>query len=132
MSDCIFCKIAKGEIPSAKIWEDEKHIAFLDVRPNCLGHTLIIPKKHSRWLWDMADKDYIEFMLKTKIIVEKLRKYFNTDWVEEGLAGMEVEHTHIHLFPRRIDDNLGTMPIKPMQPKPSTDELNKLANEIRK
>lgn len=132
MENCIFCKIANGEIPCAKIWEDENYLAFLDINPYCNGHTLIIPKKHSRWLWDIQDKEYTNLMLKTKEIAGKLRKYFNTDWIEEVVAGMGVEHTHIHLLPRQIDDDLGELPIKPMIPKPSDEELNKLASEIRK
>lgn len=53
MIDCPFCKIVGGEIPSAKVYEDDEHLAFLDIRPQSPGHTLIIPKKHQRWVWDV-------------------------------------------------------------------------------
>jgi histidine triad (HIT) family protein len=131
MNECIFCKIVKGEIPCAKIWEDEKHLAFLDINPYCNGHTLIIPKKHSRWLWDIQDKDYVDLILKTKQIAEKLKKYFKTDWIEMVVAGMDVKHTHIHILPRKLSDGFTEIPKEPMKPKPSNEELNNLAKEIK-
>jgi histidine triad (HIT) family protein len=131
MENCIFCKIAKGEIPCAKIWEDEKHLAFLDIAPYCHGHTLVIPKKHSRWLWDIEEKEYSDLMLKTKQIAEKLRKHFKTDWIEEVVAGMDVKHTHIHLLPRKLGDGFTEIPKEPMKPRPTTEELNNLAKEIK-
>ena len=61
---CIFCKIVQGKIPSYKIWEDEKVFVFLDINPYALGHTLVIPKKHFRWLWDMENEEYEHLMNK--------------------------------------------------------------------
>ena len=55
MENCIFCKIVSGEIPSYKVYEDNEFMAFLDVRPLNLGHTLVIPKKHYRWVWDVPN-----------------------------------------------------------------------------
>lgn len=130
--NCIFCKIANKEIPCAKIWEDEKHMAFLDINPFGVGHALIIPKSHSRWLWDINEKEYAELMQKTKHVAEILKKYFKTDWIELVVAGMEVKHTHIHLLPRKRDDGLGELPKSPMKPSPSIEQLNELAKEIRK
>jgi len=130
--DCVFCKIGKGEIDHEKIWEDENYIAFLDQNPFCKGHTLVIPKEHSRWVWDLNNKQYSEFLLKVKEVALLLGRYFDTEWIEEIIAGVGVEHTHVHLLPRRFDDGLKEIPKEAMKPKPSTEELNKLAEEIRK
>ena len=67
MIDCVFCKIAKGEIPCAKIWEDENYLAFLDINPNTKGMSLVIPKKHfDSYAADMDDKDYCNLMIAAK------------------------------------------------------------------
>ncbi len=129
--DCIFCKIIAGEIPCYKIYEDEKIISFLDIHPYVLGHLLIIPKEHSKWLWDISPKDYCNLMEKTKNLAEILKKIFKTEWIELVVAGIGVQHTHIHLLPRQFNDGLGELPIKPLVPKPSNEELKKMANKIK-
>jgi len=129
--DCVFCKIVNGEIPCEKIWEDEKIISFLDVNPYAIGHILIIPKKHSRWLWDMEEEDYFYLMSKTKFLAEVLRKAFNTEWVEEAVAGIGVPHTHVHLIPRKENDGLEEIPIKPLEPKPSQEQMKEIAEKIK-
>lgn len=129
--DCIFCKIANGEIPSVKIWEDEEHLAILDINPYAKGHTLVIPKKHSEWVWDISDKDYIRYMKIVKYLANVLRKAFDTEWVEEVIAGVGVSHSHIHLLPRQKNDGLGEIPIKPISPKPSEREMKEIAEKIR-
>jgi len=131
MDKCIFCKIAKGEIPSIKIWENEKHLAFLDIKPYAKGHLLVVPKKHSDWVWDMNDKEYLEFMKVVKYLANVLRKAFDTDWVEEIIAGIGVSHSHIHLLPRKKNDGLGEIPKEPLAVKPSEKEMNEIAEKIR-
>jgi histidine triad (HIT) family protein len=130
--NCIFCKIVKGEIPAVKIWEDERHIAVLDINPYCVGHMLIIPKEHSRWVWDINNKDYIEYMKVVKSLANVLRKVFDTKWVEEVIAGMGVSHSHIHLLPRQENDKLGEIPTKPLNPKLSEKEIKEIAEKIRR
>lgn len=130
--DCVFCKIANGEIPSVKIWEDEKFIAFPDINPYSNGHILIIPKEHSRWVWDINNKDYIEYMKVVKSLANVLRKAFNTEWVEEVIAGIGVSHSHVHLLPRQRDDGLGEIPIKPLGKKLSEREMKEIAEKIRR
>ena len=95
--DCIFCKIVKGEIPAEKIYEDENFLAFLDIRPLSAGHTLVIPKKHYRWVWDMPDVGvYFEI---TKKIAKVIQKSFGTEQIFSKIIGDEVPHAHIWLFP---------------------------------
>jgi len=129
--DCIFCKIAKGEIPSYKVYEDADLLAFLDINPFSLGHTLIIPKKHFKWVWDMEQEDYLRLMAKVKYLAEALKKTFKTDWVVEGIAGIDVPHAHIHIIPRQIGDGLGAFPNKVLDPKPSGQEMEDTAKRIK-
>ena len=104
MEDCIFCKIVKGEIPCQKITEDDKYIAFLDIKGFSNGHTLIIPKTHYRWTYDVPNfGEYWEFAHKvTKIIQEK----YNPEFVSYLTMGNEVPHAHIHIVPRYQDDHI--------------------------
>ena len=86
--DCIFCKIVSGKIPCYKVYEDENFLAFLDIRPLNLGHTLVIPKKHFRWVWDVPNiGEYFEVVCKIAVAEQKafdtemiLSKVFWTKW----------------------------------------------------
>ena len=130
--DCVFCKIANKEIPSYKIYEDEKVLAFLDINPFTQGHTLLIPKKHSKWIWDLSEEDYLYLMKKVKVIAKALEKTFNTEWIVEGVAGIDVPHSHIHIIPRQIGDGLGAFPNKLLDPKPTSEEMRGIAERISK
>lgn len=93
----IFKKIIDGEIPCYKIYEDDTFLAFLDIHPEAPGHTLIIPKQESRWVWDV--KEYEAYWIFTRKIVFALKKAFDTDWVLSKVIGDEVPHAHIHVWP---------------------------------
>ena len=98
MSDCIFCKIVAGEIPSYKIYEDADYLAFLDLSQICDGHTLVIPKKHYRWVWEVEDVGgYYQ-------VVARVAKHFqqvtNNESVVSAVFGEQVPHAHIHLLPQ--------------------------------
>ena len=107
MQDCVFCKIAAGEIPCFKIWEDENYLAFLDIKPLDSGHTLIIPKKHFRWVWDLpassvggqGGPNFSEYWEKTREVKNILDNKLNPEWVEVKVMGIDVSHAHIHLVP---------------------------------
>lgn len=101
MKDCIFCKIVKGEVPSHKIWEDEKHLAFLTIFPNTEGFSVVIPKKHyPSYAFDASEdvlKDLIIAAKKVgKILDEKLEDVGRTGLIFEGFG---VDHLHAKLFP---------------------------------
>lgn len=111
MSDCIFCKIVKGDIPSYKVHEDDSTYAFLDINPTTKGHTIIVPKTHSNGLLDIEN----ESLAKVSIVAKNLAKEYETSlaadgfnmWNNCGKAGeQEVFHFHMHLLPRYKDDNL--------------------------
>ena len=129
--DCIFCKIAKGEIPSYKVYEDDNFLAFLDINPFAKGHTLIVPKKHVKWVWDLNGKDYSDLMSLAKKIALAMKKEFNTEWVVEGIAGIDVPHAHVHIIPRQIGDGLGAFPNKILDPKPAGEEMENIAARLR-
>ena len=110
MTDCIFCKIVKGEIDSAKIWEDENFLAFLDANPKCEGHTLIIPKKH------FDNLESLDIINSSKCIeaIQEIGKILMQKYDAEGfnlllnngeVAGQIVEHVHFHLLPRKEGDD---------------------------
>jgi histidine triad (HIT) family protein len=131
MEDCIFCKIAKGEIPSYKVYEDDSVLAFLDINPDVVGHTLVIPKKHVRWVWDLEDADYTDLMLKVKTVALAISKSFDTEWVTEDIVGLDVPHVHIHIMPRKIGDGLHIFSKPESANKLTKEEFEKVAGEIK-
>ena len=101
MENCIFCKITKGEIPCYKVAEGEKHLAFLSITPHHQGHTLVIPKKHEDYFFDLSDREISEIMVFAKPVAQKLKSVFKPKSGKIGvmLAGQGVPHVHIHLIP---------------------------------
>ena len=130
MNECIFCKIVNKEIPCNKVYEDKDFLAFLDIKPVNPGHTLIIPKKHHRWIWDVKNFGaYFEFVKKVEIAIQKV---MITEWVVLGVAGNEIPHAHVHLVPRFKDDGHGGF-IRPENVKEiSKEEMKKIATKISK
>jgi len=100
MQDCIFCKIVKGEIDSAKIWEDEEFLAFLDVYPNTKGMTLVLTKQHyDSYVFDMPEDTYQRFMKAAKKVAKILEKGLGVKRVAMVIEGMGINHAHIKLYP---------------------------------
>lgn len=110
--NCIFCKILNGDIPSAKLYEDEDFAIILDVGPASLGHALILPKEHYANVFEMPEELLSKCMNLAKVWGEKLVKGLNADGLNlvqnNGLAaGQTVFHYHLHLIPRYEGDNVG-------------------------
>jgi len=99
MSDSIFTKIIKGEIPSYKIYEDDSTLAFLDIHPIQPGHTLVVPKQQIEFIWDLEDKDYLSLMSSVKLIGKRLKEILNTDFVGVQVIGLDVPHAHVSVIP---------------------------------
>ncbi|MBI2672235.1 HIT family protein [Candidatus Woesearchaeota archaeon] len=130
MKDCIFCKIGKKEIPADIIYEDKEFIAFLDIRPLNLGHTLIIPKKHYRWIWDVDN--FGEYFEVVKRIEKGIVKTLKPLRVLVLVFGEEVHHAHTHLVPRfENDGHSGTITLGLLK-EISKEEMKKIAEKIRK
>jgi len=111
MDDCIFCRIVRGEVPSNKVYEDEKFIAFLDIRPVNQGHVLIVPKVHAERLTDLPDDVLAqELPLASRIAAAVLSatglRDFNLFNTNGRASGQEVFHHHLHIIPRREGDGL--------------------------
>lgn len=126
MDDCIFCKIIAGEIPCYKVYEDDLFLAFLDINPRNLGHTLLIPKKHSRWVDDVQPYDL--YWQTAKKISTAIQKVTNCATVSKVVIGLDVPHAHIHLIPR-FDDSTASdfsLDIK----KFSSEEMVVIAQKI--
>lgn len=105
MNDCIFCKIIKGEIPSFKVYEDDGVFAFEDINPISEGHTLVIPKRHARDLWEISGEDLTAVQLAAKKIIQAMKEALNPQGVvclQLNGRGVNqvVMHYHLHLIPR--------------------------------
>ena len=104
MADCIFCKIVEGEIPSFKVYEDDRVFAFMDINPISDGHTLIIPKNHAENLWEIAEEDLKAIHRASKKLALAIKEILGI----EGIAVLQlngravnqvVMHYHLHLMP---------------------------------
>ncbi len=97
VKDCIFCKIVKGEIPAFKVYEDEDYLAFLDIAPFTVGHTLVVPKKHYRWVWEAEDLGkYVQVVGK---IAKHYQEVLDSKLVAGVVWGMDVAHAHFQILP---------------------------------
>jgi histidine triad (HIT) family protein len=99
MPDCVFCKIIKKELPAHIVYEDKDFLGFLDIRPEAPGHTLLIPKTHYRWIWDVPNIG--EYYEAARRIALAQKKAFKEDMVVTKAVGEEVPHAHVWLIPRR-------------------------------
>lgn len=128
-ADTIFAKIARGEIPSHKVWEDDRHLAFLDVRPLHPGHTLVIPKAAGHdSLYDMPEDAYGALMQATRKVARQLKARTGCARVVTIVLGYEVPHVHVHLIPTNsMADLPHIMGGKPADPA----ELAKVAAQLR-
>ncbi|MBI5733842.1 MAG: HIT family protein [Candidatus Kerfeldbacteria bacterium] len=115
MLDCVFCKIAAGELPATKIYEDAQFVAFLDIRPVQPGHVLIIPRSHYENLTATPAVIVGRFFQLAQKIASAVIQGTGADGCNMTMnngraAGQVVFHTHIHIIPRKDDDGLGTWP----------------------
>lgn len=112
MSNCIFCKIANGEIPSATLYEDEDFRVILDLGPASKGHALILPKAHAANIYEISDDMAAKAMILAKKMATKMTEAlkcdgFNIVQNNGEPAGQTVFHFHMHLIPRYKNDNVG-------------------------
>lgn len=137
MSNCIFCKIIEGDIPSAKIYEDEHVYAFMDIMPVTKGHVLLIPKKHIENIYHFTEEDAAEFFKAAPKVANALKDEFepigmNLLQNNGSAAGQTVFHYHLHFIPRYDETdgfNLSTWESK--QAEFTTEKVQALAEKIR-
>jgi histidine triad (HIT) family protein len=106
MNETIFGKIIRGEIPATKVYEDDRCLAFVDINPVAKGHLLLIPKEHFVWMQDVPDELLAYLFIKTKSLMKAMLAGLGCDYVQVSVVGKDVPHFHIHLIPRRLDDEL--------------------------
>ncbi len=137
MDACIFCRIARGEIPATTVHEDDHTLAFLDITPLAEGHTLVIPKVHARELEDMGDAARDALWRTVADVSGRVRRALGapatTLAVNNGpAAGQEVPHVHVHVVPRNVGDGGGPIhAIMAKRPDLPKDSFGPLAKRIR-
>jgi histidine triad (HIT) family protein len=131
--DCLFCKIAAGELQAEIVQEDEHTVAFMDINPWTRGHALVIPRRHSRNLYEIDDGDLHRTAAASQRLAERMRDRLGCDGVNllnacEPAAWQSVFHFHIHVIPRYEDDPL-QLPTRPEEA--DQEELGRVAAELR-
>ena len=132
MAECIFCKIVAKEIPSHSVWEGDRFMAFLDLRPVNPGHLLIIPKEHIENIFDMPDGLYEEIFNYAKALSAPLQKAMKSVRVGIVVEGFGVPHTHIHLVPINGPHELDSSRAKPMAEEALAAIAKKIKAEVEK
>lgn len=122
----IFTKIINGEIPAYKVAENDKFLAFLDIRPNAKGHTLCIPKEEVNKIFDLDEDTYMELMAFSRKVAKGIEKAVSCKRVGMAVVGLEVPHVHVHLIPLNAmsDMNFGK------SLSFSEDEFEQIAKDI--
>ena len=124
----IFARIAAGEIPSYKVAEDENYFAFLDINPIAPGHTLVIPKKETDYLFDIPADEYAGLMEFARKVAIKIKKAIPCKRVGVAVLGMEVPPAHIHLVPLQTEADLNfSNPKLTLSPAEMTDIARAIA-----
>ncbi|MCE5335928.1 MAG: HIT family protein [Desulfobacteraceae bacterium] len=131
--DCIFCQIIKGELPCAKVYEDDRIISFLDINPVNAGHTLVLPKTHYGTIFEMPEQEYMACTIacrKIAMAVFRGTSAAGLNLLQNNFrpAGQLIDHVHFHLIPRYPQDKfLHAWPGKPYH----QGELERVVKKIR-
>ena len=134
MDDCIFCKIVKGEIPTEKVYEDEKVLAFKDINPAAPIHVLVIPKEHFDNIYDLDGETAGKLFSWATCIARAMRDALGCDGMNivqnnGEIAGQTVNHFHLHLIPRYEGDGLN---LNWPQQEISAEQLEEIRQSIKK
>lgn len=126
--DTVFTKIIKGQIPCHKVYEDSRVLAFLTIGPIRDGHVLVIPKKQVDSLWDLEDEDYQAVMAASRKVARKVQEVFRPVRVGVHVAGLEVPHAHVHIFPFDTEEDFWQ---KPGSANNNSEHLALIADKLR-
>lgn len=136
-SDCLFCKIIRGDVSSYKVYEDEKVYAFLDIMPCSEGHTVVVPKQHARTFDEMRSEDAADLFRAVSKITKLLKTKLPADGFSIGInvgkaAGQTVMHVHVHIIPRMTNDDGGSLHDIIQNDVDASDEnMNKILSKIK-
>lgn len=125
----IFSKIVAGEIPAYKVAENEEFLAFLDINPMTMGHTLVIPKKEIPYIFDVEDDLLGRMMVFAKRVAKAVEASVECTRIGVGVVGLEVPHCHIHLVP--LKNSVGEMNFGGPKLSSSSEELAAMAQKIK-
>lgn len=133
-TDCIFCKIANGKIPSRTLYEDEDFRVIFDISPASKGHAIILPKKHAANIFEISEEDASKIYVVAKKVATALSEELQCDGINilqnnGETAGQSVFHLHMHIIPRYKDD---TVNIKWKPGVPDEDLLDRLSEKLKK
>lgn len=108
-TNCLFCKIARGEVPAVKVYEDDDTLAFMDLYPSTRGHVLVIPKHHFENIYGLPAETACRLMITTQRVAIALKNAVDADGINivmnnESAAGQIIWHSHTHIIPRQNDD----------------------------
>jgi histidine triad (HIT) family protein len=123
----LFSKIISGEIPSYKIAENDDFLAFLDIMPLAIGHTLVIPKKEIDYIYDLPDNLLAQLIIFSKEVAKKIEKVIDCERIGISVIGLEVPHAHIHLIPM---NTVSDMNFSKEKLKLSNEEFARIAKLI--
>ncbi|MBD5233827.1 MAG: HIT family protein [Bacteroidales bacterium] len=123
----IFSRIIAGEIPCYKVAEDEKNFAFLDINPLAPGHTLVVPKTETDYIFDLSEEDYTSLQLFARRVAKAVEKACPCKRIATAVIGLEVPHAHIHLVPINSEGDLDFKRAKLQLP---AEEMSAVAAKI--
>jgi len=123
----IFSRIVNGEIPCYKIAEDDRYLAFLDINPLAKGHTLVIPKKETDYIFDLGDDEYQGLFLFARKVAKALNLVISCERIGIAVIGLEVRHAHIHLVPI---NSIFDIDFKKPKLQLSTEEFKAIASQV--
>jgi histidine triad (HIT) family protein len=123
----IFSKIISGEIPCYKVAENDEFLAFLDIMPLRLGHVLVIPKRETDYIFDIADDELSRFMVFSKYVAQGIKQIVPCKKIGVTVIGLEVPHAHIHLVPI---DSVADMNFAAEKQQTDPQTLAELASKI--
>ncbi len=135
MPDCLFCKIIRGELPTNKIYEDEKTFAFLDINPVNPGHVLVVPKKHAVDVFEIEESEWDTVMRVVRKISLAIEEALKPTGINLGMnnksgAGQVVFHAHVHIMPRFPNDGHELWKGKPYPEGEAVQVAEKIRSEI--
>jgi histidine triad (HIT) family protein len=125
----IFIRIINGEIPCYKVAEDERYFAFLDINPLKAGHTLVVPKQETDYIFDLSDETLSGLILFSKKVAKGIRNAFPCNRIGIAVLGLEIPHAHIHLVPM---DSMEDINFKNPKLKFTPEEFREIAEKIKK
>ncbi|HVV25540.1 MAG TPA: HIT family protein [Candidatus Saccharimonadales bacterium] len=128
MSDSLFSQIIRGEIPSYKLYEDDKTYAFLDIHPVQPGHVLVVPKTEVEFVWDLDEPDYQALMATVQKLAKRLKTVLQTPYIGSQVVGIDVPHAHVHLIPFSTKAEFRNQP--DMEAEPDHQALAEMAKKL--